>query len=64
MVDFSVKEKNLVGRGENAGHHHFLLLPQYNVYSKAVFLRVVKTQDFVGNSEALWVYQMLHALSM
>ena len=38
------KGKNIVGKGENAGHQHFLLFSY--CFQKAVF-RVVKSWDFV-----------------
>ena len=28
-LQISFKVENIVGKGENAGHHHFLLFPQY-----------------------------------
>ena len=39
---------NIVGKGENAGHQHFLVFPQ--CFQKGFFLRVVKTRDFVVKS--------------
>ena len=38
------KVENMVGKGENAVYQHFLLFPP--VFSKALFFRVSKTQDF------------------
>ena len=37
--------ENIVGKGENAGYQHFLLFP--TVFSKAFFLRIVKSRDCV-----------------
>ena len=37
--------ENIVGKGENAGYQHFLLLAQ--CFSKTFFLRVVKSRDCV-----------------
>ena len=39
--------ENTVGKGENAGYQHFLLFLQF---SKAFFLRVVKSLDCVVKS--------------
>ena len=39
--------ENIVGKGENAGYQHFLLLP---VFSKAFFFRVVKSWNCVVKS--------------
>ena len=39
--------ENIVGKGENAGYQHFLHFP---LFSKVVFLRVVKSWDYVGKS--------------
>ena len=35
--------ENIVGKAENAGYQHFLLLPQ--CFQKVIFVRVVKTRD-------------------
>ena len=40
--------ENTVGNGENVGYQHFSPVP--TVFSKAVFLRVVKSWDFVVKS--------------
>ena len=38
--------ENIVGKGENAGYHHFLLFPQ-NFQKASLILRVVKSRDCV-----------------
>ena len=38
--------ENILGKGENAGYHHF---PK--MFSKASFLRVVKSQNWVVKEE-------------
>ena len=40
--------ENILGKGENAGYQHFLLFPK--MFSKASFLRVVKSRDCVVKS--------------
>ena len=44
---------NIVGKGENAGYHHFLWLPPFSlfpaIFSKLLIFRVVNTQDYVVN---------------
>ena len=37
--------ESIVGKGENAGFQHFLLFPQ--MFSKGLFLRVIKSRDCV-----------------
>ena len=37
--------ENILGKGQNAGYHHFLLFPK--MFSKALFLGLVKTGDSV-----------------
>ena len=38
--------ENIVGKGENAGFQHFLLLLQcFTMFSKGIFLRVIKSED-------------------
>ena len=42
---FSLLGKNkIVGKGENAGYQHFLLLPQFFFFLKDLFLLVHKSQ--------------------
>ena len=43
--------KNIVGKEENAGYQHFLLLPQF--FSKSFLCRVVKSRDCVVKSESV-----------
>ena len=38
-------EKNIVGKGENAGYQHFS--PFHTLFSKGLFFRVAKSQDCV-----------------
>ena len=42
MISHVDRVENTVGKGENAGYQHFL-----TVFSKAFFLRVVKSRDWV-----------------
>ena len=37
--------EKIVGKGENAGYQHFLIL--FTIFSKGFFLRVIKSQDCV-----------------
>ena len=37
--------ENIVGKGENAGHQHFLLFP--TIFSNGYFLGIVKNRDCV-----------------
>ena len=39
------RAENIVGKGEDAGYHHFLLFPQ--CFQKMSFCRVVKMRDCV-----------------
>ena len=39
------RAENIVGKGENAGYHNFLLFPQ--CFQNAFFFRVIKTRDCV-----------------
>ena len=48
MISVSVRVENIVGKGENAGHQHFLLFPQ--CFHKALLLGVVKSWDCVVKS--------------
>ena len=41
--------ENIVGKGENAGYHHFLLFP--TMFSKGFLYRVVESFDFVAKSQ-------------
>ena len=43
--------ENSLGKGENAGYQHFLLFTQF--FSKAFFLRVVKSRDCAVKSYGL-----------
>ena len=45
MEMFSDGSENIVGKGENAGFQHFLLLPQ--CFQKASFIGVIKSWDCV-----------------
>ena len=56
----SGRAENIVGKGENAGYQHFLLLPK--LFSKAPCFRVVKSRVWVVKSKtnaynALNLYQ-------
>ena len=47
--------ENIMGKGENAGYQHFLLIPPAfspcpTMFSKSFFLRVVKSQDCLVKS--------------
>ena len=48
MLFSSDRVENTVGKGENAGHQHFLLFLQ--CFQKAFFLGIVKSPDCVVNS--------------
>ena len=43
------RAEKIVGKGENAGHQHFLLFPQ--CFQKASFFKVSKNQDCVVKHE-------------
>ena len=47
MVSVFDRIENIVGKGENAGYHHFLLFPQC---FQDIFLGVVKSRDCVVKS--------------
>ena len=46
----SERVENIVGKGGNAGYHHFLLFFR-TMFPKRVFLRVVDSQNYVVKSE-------------
>ena len=49
------KVENTVGKGENAGYQHFLLVLQ--CFSKPFFFRAIKSKDCVVKSkEDSWSY--------
>ena len=48
----SERTENFLGKGENAGYQHFLLFQ--NMFSKAFFLGVVRSQDCVVKYEPNW----------
>ena len=37
--------ENIAGKGENAGHQHFLLFP--TLFSKGFFFKIIKSRDCV-----------------
>ena len=45
MISLFYRVENIVGKGENAGHQHFLLFPQ--CFPKCSFLGVVKSRGCV-----------------
>ena len=47
MISVSDREEKIVGKGENAGYKHFLLLPQF-FQKPSNTCRAVKTMDFFG----------------
>ena len=48
MISVFDRVENIVGKGENAGYQHVLLLPQ--CFQKPSFFRVVKTLDSLPNN--------------
>ena len=48
LVFFLRWVENILGKGENAGYHHFPIFPK--MFSKASFLRTVKNWDCVVQS--------------
>ena len=48
------KAENIVGKGENAGHQHFLFFP--TMFSTGVFLNVVKSRDCLVQRK--WITKM------
>ena len=42
------KVENIMGKGENAGHQHFVLFPQ--CFQNFLYNRVIKNRDCVVNS--------------
>ena len=49
MISVFDRIENNVGKGESAGYHHFL--PFHTMFSKGVFLGVIKSLDCVLKSE-------------
>ena len=43
QLKFSDRAENIVGKGENAGYHHFPLFS--TIFSEVLFSRVMKTRD-------------------
>ena len=44
MISGLNRVENIVRKGENAGHQHFLLFPQF--FSKGFLYRMVKSHDW------------------
>ena len=46
MISVFTSVESIVGKGENAVYHYFLLLLQ--CFERALFVRVIKTQDTIA----------------
>ena len=45
LISVLYRTENIVGKGENAGYQHFLLLPQ--CFQKNFFFKIVKSREYV-----------------
>ena len=65
MISVYDRIENIVGKGENAGYQHFLLVPQS--FQKAFFLWIVKSRNCVVKSKrfaAKWMESMFLGIQL
>ena len=59
MISLSDREKSIVGKGENAGHQHFLFLP--TMFSKVFFCKIIVCLGFYAVST---IFQLFNGDSL